>query len=88
MTPLVKFIFLITCAFILKIFILIIYDKAKIGLFGLYFATSLPVKPFSVMTIIRDALISEAVLTAEQQTASCVVGGPPVYLLIKSCTFA
>jgi hypothetical protein len=38
--------------------------------FGRYLATSLAVAPFSVITIIRLASISTAVLTAEQHTAS------------------
>jgi len=60
------------------------YDNAKMGCLGLYFATNLAVNPFSVITIIKLAWISDAVFTAAEQTDSCVLIGDPVYFLIRS----
>jgi len=57
------------CLFI-KINKKIYYDKAKIGCLGLYLDTILVVNPDSEMTIIKAALMSEAVLTAAEQTDS------------------
>lgn len=68
--PLVRFICLITLPLILNIFIFNTYHNAKIGCLGLYLATSLAVCPLSVITMIKDAFVSSAVLTAAEQTAS------------------
>jgi len=46
--------------------------KAKMGIEGLYLATNLAELPSSVIQIIKVALISLAVFTAEEHTASCV----------------